>query len=143
MAVKTFKRNGIFSSKSNHKHRCFLDYSELSPLIERCRNDNLRIVLTQGTFDVVVLKAIHHPKWTLIRLIRPDVLIATKETYNQEQIRELKEFCGKIVVLEPMATTSTSAKIRKLQLGLATKLEQSLTPRLLKTIEEIFEEFKK
>ena len=200
MAVKTFKRNGIFSSKSNHKHRCFLDYSELSPLIEKCRKDNLRIVLTQGTFDmvhigharyfeaakkhgdflivgvdsdekvsarkgpdrpvvpeeermemlshirevdIVVLKAIHHPKWTLIRLIRPDVLIATKETYNQEQIRELKEFCGKIVVLEPMATTSTSAKIRKLQLGLATKLEQSLTPRLVRTIEEIFEEFKK
>ena len=93
--------------------------------------------------DVIVLKGLKQPKWALIKLIKPDVLIATKQTYSKEQLDELKKYCGEIVVLEPMATTSTSAKIRKLQLGLATKLEQTLTPKLLETLEKIFEEFKK
>jgi D-beta-D-heptose 7-phosphate kinase/D-beta-D-heptose 1-phosphate adenosyltransferase len=198
--AKTFSRNGIFTNSSNTNHRCFVDYKELKPLIKKCREENLKVVLTQGTFDmvhigharyfeaakkqgdilivgvdsdekvrirkgpdrpvvpetermemlthirsvdVVVLKDAYQPKWALIKTIKPDVLIATKATYTSDQVKQLKAYCGDIVVLEPMATTSTSAKIRKLQLGLATRLEQNLTPKLIETIEKIFEEFKK
>ena len=67
--------------------------------------------------DVVAIKNTGQEKWTLIKLIRPDVLIATSETYNPEQLSALQEFCGEVVVLEPQATTTTSARIRLLQIG--------------------------
>lgn len=92
--------------------------------------------------DLVFLKQLKDPKWSLIKAISPDVLIATKETYNQKQIKELKKYCGEVKVLEPMATTSTSAKIRRLQIGTAKKLGQALTPKILKTIQEVLEDIK-
>lgn len=92
--------------------------------------------------DAVVLKKINYPKWSLIKLIRPDVLITTGETYTPVQVEQLKEFCGKVTVLNPMATTSTSAKVRRLQISLAVKLENSLTPKLFKAIKQTFKEFK-
>jgi D-beta-D-heptose 7-phosphate kinase/D-beta-D-heptose 1-phosphate adenosyltransferase len=92
--------------------------------------------------DLVFLKELKDPKWSLIKAISPDVLIATKETYNKKQIKELKKYCGEVKVLEPMATTSTSAKIRRLQIGTAKKLGQALTPKILKTIQEVLEDIK-
>jgi bifunctional ADP-heptose synthase (sugar kinase/adenylyltransferase) len=92
--------------------------------------------------DVVVLKELNHPKWHLIKTVKPDVLIATKETYNKKQLKELKKYCGEVVVLEPMATTSTSAKIRKLQIGTAKSLGQALTPKIMNIIEEVLSDIK-
>ena len=87
--------------------------------------------------DVVMLKELKDKKWQLIKTVRPDVLIATKETYNKTQLKALKKYCGKVVVLAPMATTTTSAKIRLLQIKTAKKLEHSLTPKLIQTIQEV------
>ena len=80
---------------------------------------------------------------TLIKMANPDVVIATQETYTKEELIELKKYCGKVVVLDPMATTSTSAKIRRLQISMAGRLEKILTPKLLQAIEESLEEVKK
>jgi D-glycero-beta-D-manno-heptose 1-phosphate adenylyltransferase len=99
--------------------------------------ERLEMLAHLRSVDVVFLKPDAAPKWSLIKTIRPDVLIATRETYNEKQLKELKKYCGEVVVLDPQATTSTSAKIRLLQMGTAKKLEQSLTPRLIKTIEEV------
>lgn len=93
--------------------------------------------------DIVVLKELSLPKWELVKTIQPDVLIATDQTYTPKQLTELKKWCKKIVVLKPMATTSTSAKIRRVQLGIANDLGTALTKRLLHTIEEVLNEFKK
>ena len=92
--------------------------------------------------DAVFLKHSKDPKWALIKAVKPDVLIATKETYSPQKIKELKKYCGKIVVLEPQATTSTSAKIRRLQIGTAKKVEEALTAKLIKTIEDVLSEFR-
>jgi hypothetical protein len=51
------------------------------------------------------------------------VLIATRETYTPEQIKALGEYCGEVVVLEPQATTSTTAKLRRLNIGFANKMK--------------------
>ncbi len=183
----------------NSDGRVYKNYKQIKNLIEHCRALGLKIVLTQGTFDMihvghgrylqearkhgdllivgvdsdakvrhrkgperpvvpqeerlemlshlryvdlVFLKELKDPKWSLIKAIRPDVLIATKETYNAKQLKDLKEHCGKVVVLEPRATTSTSAKIRLLQIGTAKKLGQTLTPKLIKVIEEVFADIK-
>jgi D-glycero-beta-D-manno-heptose 1-phosphate adenylyltransferase len=185
---------GVFSKEANPAERIFTDHKKIEDLVFHCRALGLRIVLTQGTYDMVhighgryfaeakkrgdllivgvdsdkkvrsrkgpdrpvvpqnerlemlthmrsvdavFLKEIHHPKWALIKAIRPDVLVATKQTYNKTQLKKLKKYCKEVVVLEPQATTSTSAKIRLLQIGTAKKLGQALTPKLIRTIEEV------
>jgi rfaE bifunctional protein nucleotidyltransferase chain/domain len=95
-----------------------------------------------SSVDHVVLKPLEEEKWKLIKLIEPDVLIATDETYSDEDIAELEKFCGKVVVLEPMATTSTSAKIRRVQIGAAKKMSKTLSTKLIKAIEDALEELK-
>lgn len=92
--------------------------------------------------DHVILKPIVAPKWELIKIIRPDTLITTRETYNEKQIAELEKICGEVVVLEPMATTSTSAKLRLVQLGVAKRVTTTLTNKLIKTMESVLDELK-
>jgi len=101
------------------------------------QDERMEMVRHLRYVDLVTLKEYKSPKWNLIKLIRPDVLIATKETYNELQIKELHKYCVKVVVLEPRATTSTSAKIRRLQIMTAKKLEETLRPKIIKTIEEV------
>ncbi len=59
--------------------------------------------------------------------MQPDVLIATEETYNEKQLSELTKYCKEIVVLNPQATTSTTAKIRRLNIGLSNKIKDAVT----------------
>ncbi|MBP7768323.1 adenylyltransferase/cytidyltransferase family protein [Candidatus Woesebacteria bacterium] len=92
--------------------------------------------------DYVVLKPEITPKWELIKIIRPDVLIATDQTYTAQELRELKKICGTVIVVEPMATTSTSAKIRRVQIGAAKKMSTALSTKLIKAIEDALEELK-
>lgn len=174
-------------------------YDHLSKLVKKYRSQNKKIVLTQGTFDMlhigharymqeakshgdvlfvgvdsdekvrkrkgpdrpvvpeeervemltylssvdhVVLKPVDEKKWRLIKMVHPDVLIATRQTYSSEQIQELEKICGTVVVLDPMATTSTSAKIRQVQIGTAQKVSKTLSNKLVKAIEDVLEELK-
>ena len=92
--------------------------------------------------DLVVLKKLSTPKWELIKIIQPDFLIATQGTYTPEKLATVKEFCGKVVVLKPMATTSTSARLRLVQIEAAQKIQKTLTSKLITTIEETLRELK-
>ena len=107
------------------------------------QDERLEMVAHLKSVDVVVLKQHKAPKWSLIKTVRPDVLIATKETYTKAQLKELEKFCKKIIVLDPMATTSTSAKIRRLQISTAKSLGKQLTPKIMSTIEEVLENLKR
>ena len=90
--------------------------------------------------DRVVVKPASAEKWSLIKLVRPDVLVATKATYTPEELAELAKYCGEVKVLEPKATTSTSAKIRIVQLQMAKKLTDKIKKEFLKQIEEMVSE---
>lgn len=92
--------------------------------------------------DHVVLKPADRPKWELIKLVKPDVLIATKDTYSEKELEQLNEFCGEVVVLKPQATTSTSAKIRLLQIGAAKKISESIRQRMIEAVEGVLDELK-
>lgn len=74
--------------------------------------------------NLVVPKNIGDPKWHLIKTVRPDFLITIKENYTDEQREQLKEFCGKVIVLERQAETSTSAKVRRLVMNIGLKAQQ-------------------
>lgn len=104
--------------------------------------ERLEMLMYLSAVDYVVLKELGSPKYNLIKLVQPDVLIATDETYDQEQIDYLETICGEVVVLEPMATTSTSAKIRRLQIGAAKEITKTLSKKFIKVMEEMIEELK-
>lgn len=105
-------------------------------------DERLEMMMYLSSVDYVVLKELNAPKYNLIKLVQPDVLIATDETYTQEQIDHLQTICGEVIVLEPMATTSTSAKIRRLQIGAAKEITKTLSKRFIKVMEEMIEELK-
>ncbi len=67
--------------------------------------------------DVITLKHVHHPDNYLIKLVSPDILVLSKSTkHNSEDIAEKSKYCGQVVLLEPQAETSTSARLRLIQL---------------------------
>lgn len=84
--------------------------------------------------DEVVVKAVDEPKWGLIKAVRPDVLIAIKDNYTEEQIEKLEEICGRVAILPRQSESSTSDKIRKIMIsnrgakieGVEEKLEKSI-----------------
>lgn len=104
--------------------------------------ERLEMLTYLKSVDHVVLKPLNSPRWDLIKKIKPDVLIATKETYSKKDLVNLKKFCKKIVVLDPMATTSTSAKIRLVQIGAAKKMTKTISNRVISALEEVLEELK-
>lgn len=100
--------------------------------------ERLRMLTHLRSVDIVTLKPADEEKWSLIKAIRPDVLVATKETYTAEQIEELEElYCKQVIIHEPMATTSTSARLRLVQIGLTAKLSKKISEKLPQIINEL------
>jgi D-beta-D-heptose 7-phosphate kinase/D-beta-D-heptose 1-phosphate adenosyltransferase len=144
----TPSHKGIFGTSSNFDSRFVSDYESLGRLVGYLRGLRLKIVLTQGTYDMVhigharyletaksygdilvvgvdsdekvkarkgperpvvpeserlemlvhlrpvdlvVKKPLTAKKWELIKLIRPDVLIATPGNYSNAEKKELKK----------------------------------------------------
>jgi rfaE bifunctional protein nucleotidyltransferase chain/domain len=68
--------------------------------------------------DVITLKGANDPKNNLIQRVAPDFLvISTSTRHNKAEIEEKSQYCGKVVTLEPQAQTSTSAKIRLIEIS--------------------------
>ena len=80
--------------------------------------------------DIITLKEPDEPKWDLIKRVRPDTLIVTRETYDDDTLEELGEYCGRIVCLDPQAETSASAKIRLLHVGWGKEIEEPVMQEL-------------
>jgi D-glycero-beta-D-manno-heptose 1-phosphate adenylyltransferase len=102
-------------------------------------DERVRMLTHVRHVDIVTLKPAGSPKWDLVKLVRPDVLIATKETYTPAQVKELAEYCGNVIVLEPQATTSTTAKLRRLNIGLAQKMKEAVS----EAVESAFDKLSK
>lgn len=101
------------------------------PIVEE--DERLQMLSHLRGVDLITLKQPDDKKWELIRIVHPDILIATAETYTPEEIAELENgYCTRVVVLEPQATTSTSARIRRLNIG---GLKELMKP-ILQEIEE-------
>lgn len=76
--------------------------------------------------DLLTLKESDEAQWQLIKEVQPDTLVVTAETYSSSVISELGRICGEVMVLEPQATTSTSAQIRRLQVDFGSKITQPI-----------------
>lgn len=106
--------------------------------------ERMRMVAHQRGVGAIVLKKHDDPHWALIKAVRPDVLVATQETYTDSQITTLEEhYCGKVVVLPRMATISTSARLRLMQLqylrGATEEIGKAVTERLTKGLSKVIE----
>jgi rfaE bifunctional protein nucleotidyltransferase chain/domain len=103
--------------------------------------ERLRMVTHQRGVGLVTLKHSDDPRWSLITTVRPDVLVATADTYSAEEIAELEaKHCGRVEVLERMATVSTSARLRLLQLTLGERMSQRLTEKLPDLLQDVIDE---
>lgn len=103
--------------------------------------ERLRMVTHQRGVGLVTLKHVDEPRWSLISAVRPDTLVATAETYTPDEIAELEaKHCGRVEVLERMATVSTSARLRLLQLGLGERMSQRLSERLPDLLQDVIDE---
>lgn len=93
--------------------------------------------------DIVTVREASHDIGELIRLVRPDVLVTSSSTEDFKkdlEARKYDSYCGKIVVLPPQATTTTTARIRNLTIEGAEKLAlevQKLTENFLRNIHEV------
>lgn len=99
-------------------------------------------MLTYLPVDYVVLKHSQDPKWGLIKVVKPDVLVIIKENYSKKEIEKIKEYCGEVKILPRMATTSTSAKLREVQIGAAQEIQQTLSKKLISSLEEAVRELR-
>jgi cytidyltransferase-like protein len=106
------------------------------------QDERLEMLMYLRDVDFAYLKQLGAEKLHLLKIVKPDVFIATAATYSKEQLAEVKKYCGEVKVLEPMATTTTSAKIRLLQIGAAKKISATMSAKLIKSIEEVLAELK-
>ena len=93
--------------------------------------------------DLIAMKSNESEKWGMIKAVRPEILIAVEGTYKEEEISSLREFCGDVVVLKRQAETSTSAKIRKMVLDGADRMQDVLSKALPDFIKGVYERMKK
>jgi D-glycero-beta-D-manno-heptose 1-phosphate adenylyltransferase len=101
-------------------------------------DERLRMVTHQRGVGLVALKNADDERWALIRAVRPDVLVATEDTYTADEISELESlYCGRVEVLRRMATISTSARLRLVYLDLAATLADRLPAFIREVVGEM------
>lgn len=106
------------------------------------QTERLKMLVHLRHVDIVVVREIHHDIGDLIRLVKPDVLVTSHSTkdFDTEMKKMYEDFCGKIITMEPQATTSTTARIRNLTIEGAEQLAsevQKLTQDFLDKIRKM------
>ena len=67
----------------------------------------------QRSVSAVVIKRLEDPKWSLLDLVRPNVLVATVGTYTALDVEEIRSRFGcQVVVLDRMHPTSSGDRAR-------------------------------
>ncbi len=105
------------------------------------QDERLEMLAHLRAVDIVTIKDLDHEHWQLMDTVRPDILIATAATYSDEQQVELSARFGcKVVVLDRMAITSTSERVRKQQLTLADRVSLAMKSQLPDFIDAVVHE---
>jgi D-glycero-beta-D-manno-heptose 1-phosphate adenylyltransferase len=80
-------------------------------------NERVLILSHVRHVDVITIKNVDDESNHLIKIVQPDVLVVSESTnHDGKEVDEKAQYCGEIVVLEPQAETSTSAKLRLIQM---------------------------
>lgn len=87
--------------------------------------------------DDVVIKGVEEKKWGLIKEVKPDVLIAIRDNYTDEQITKLEDYCGRVAILPRQSESSTSDKIRKITIAEQRNKIEDLDEKVAESIEKL------
>lgn len=91
------------------------------------QDERLEMLAHQRPVDLIFLKEDEGERWALIKAVRPDVLVLTKDhSYSDEDLVALREYCGAIEVLERQSAVTTSERIRQLYMHLGERLGPKL-----------------
>ncbi len=89
--------------------------------------ERVEMLAYQRPVDLIYLKQDDDEHWSLIKAVRPDVLVLTADhSYSDEDQRALLEFCGRIEVVERQASVTTSERIRQMYMHLGERLGPKL-----------------
>ena len=81
------------------------------------QRERVRMLTHQRGVGLVFLKELHHPRWELIRRVRPDVLVVTEGAHSQADVMELERLADVVKVMPRMAEVSTTGRMRTVQLA--------------------------
>src|SRR3954471_15118294 len=100
--------------------------------------ERLELLAHQRPVDYIFLKPLDEPRWALIKAVRPDVLVLTADhSYSDQDLEDLKEYVGRVEVLERQAAVTTSERIRQMYMHLGDRLGPELARILPDLIEKI------
>ncbi len=89
------------------------------------QDERVKMLIHLRPVDIVTIREAHQDMGELIRLVKPHVLVTSSSTEDFKKdlgSGKYEKYCGKIVILPPQATTSTTARIRLLTIDGAEKL---------------------
>ncbi len=81
------------------------------------QNERVQMLIHLRHVDIVTIREADQDIGELIRLVKPDILVTSSSTEDFKKDLEsgkYDEYCKKIVILPPQATTTTTARIRSL-----------------------------
>lgn len=106
--------------------------------------ERVRILSHLRHVDAVTLKPASEKPNGLIKIIKPDVLVMSKTTnHKPADIKEKQKYVGKVVLLDPQAQTSTSAKVRLLHTSGANLFAKEVAARIPALMEEVMQSLNK
>lgn len=89
-------------------------------------NERMEMLAHLRSVDIVTVKHPEEERWALIKQVRPDTLIVTRDTYDKNTLQELTEFCGQVICLDPQAETSATAKVRLVEIGWGIRIREPI-----------------
>ncbi len=106
-------------------------------------NERLRMLAFMRSVDILTLRTLQAVDTDIDYLhkeLHPDVFVMSHSTkdFPVEKKTEVEEYVGRVVVFEPQAETSSSARIRHLMIDGVAELEG----RLVKTVQDYISEMK-
>jgi|SRR3989344_2595496 len=107
-------------------------------------SERINILCHLRHVDVVILKPHGEKPNALIKMIRPDILVMSKTTkHKPADIKEKQKHVGRVVLLQPQAQTSTSAKVRLLHVSGANRFAKEVANRIPALMEEVMQDLSK
>jgi rfaE bifunctional protein nucleotidyltransferase chain/domain len=81
--------------------------------------ERVRLLTHMRGVGIVTMKGVSEdPRWSLVKAVKPDVLVVEYEAYDDSAIKELHTICADVVVMNrPVANLSTSTRLQKIRLG--------------------------
>ena len=91
------------------------------PIVPQAERVNMLLHLRH--VDLVTIKEAHHGLGDIIELVKPDVMVFSSSTTDvpPEEAKSYAQHCGRIEILAPHGTNSTTARVRTLTIEGAEK----------------------